>query len=179
MLASAVTNWLIPFLLVALSAVFAYLGSWVVKRQDVERAIAIEVDGILEQAQLLAADDNTWSQQTLRQIQRLTQTAAMRGRRLDDDDLDDRFMACGRFLLDAELAFRANQRYWTGAAVSNIRLGLDPFSRPSVLPWRRSAREGQRLFPTLDEYTKLMAHNKDEAPDVSLLAQWQADHGVR
>src|SRR5690349_14197679 len=87
MLAGIVTRWLIPFLLVAVAAVFAYLGGWVVKRQDVERTIAFDSDELLEQAQQAAADRDAWSEETLQQIRHLTQTAGMRARRLGDNDI--------------------------------------------------------------------------------------------
>jgi hypothetical protein len=180
MLASVVTQWLIPFLLVAVASVFAYLGGWVVKRQDVERTIAFDVDELLEQAQQAAADRDAWSEETLRQTRHLTQTAGMRARRLGDDDINDRFKTCGLFLMDATLAFRDNQRYWAGEAIANIRVGLDAFTAPpSLLPWRKPTNDRQRLFPTNADYAQLMQYDDHQVPDVLVLAQWQTAHGVR
>jgi hypothetical protein len=178
--ASHPSAWLIPLAVVVAAAIFAYLGGWAVKRQDVERTIAAEADVLLEEAQQLAADRDRWNEETLRRIKHLAQTAGMRARRLADADVDDRFNVCNLFLFDCLTALREGQRYWAEEAVSNVRLGLDAFtSPPSLWPWRVPAKRRQRIFPTKEEYTALMQYEDDQAPRVQLLAQWQTEHGVR
>jgi hypothetical protein len=178
--ASHASTWLIPFAVVIVAAIFGYLGGWFVKRQDVERTIAAEADDLLEEAQQLAADRNAWSEEALKRVRHLEQTAGMRARRLADNDVDDRFHVCNLFLFDCLTAFREGQRYWAEEAVSNVRLGLDAFtSSPSLWPWRIRVKKRQRTFPTKADYAALMQYDEDQAPRVQLLAQWQTEQGVR
>lgn len=167
--------------MVVAAAVFGYLGGWVVKRQEVERSIAAEVDELLEQAQLRAAEREAWSEEWLRQILQLVQTAKLRCRRLADEELADRFSVCELFALDALLAFRDGQRYWIGEAISNIRLGLDPYtSPPRLLPRLRPPRWRQRIFPSKDEYQQLIEYEgEQQVPRLENLAAWQRERGVR
>jgi hypothetical protein len=179
-LGATTSDWFVPFVVVVLAAVFAYVGGWVVKRQDVERSIASEADELLEEAQKLAADQQAWSPDQAQQIRRLASTAKLRTRRLNDNDLVDRYFACELFLDDCLLAFRPGQRYWAQEAVSNIRIGLDAYTKPPTLVPRRAAPASrQRIFPTKPEYTTLVTCGADQGPDVAKLAHWQTEHGVR
>lgn len=178
-LSSTATDWLVPFAVVVLTALFGYVGGWVIKRQDIERAIAAESDELLEEAQKLAGERVRWSEATLDDIKRLVGTAKMRSRRLPDDDLTDRYFAAELFLTDCALAFREGQRYWAEVAISNVRLALDSYTKPPRLLPRIGKDERQRIFPTKPEYTALLTYDDQNVPDVLKIANWQTAHGVR
>ena len=166
------TPWWVPLViglgLALVAAAASYTATWLFKKRDGEREIALRAVDLIDRAEKMASsDDRLDAEGGLTELELLLQHARVRAQPLGSDGLDERFWVALVHLNSMSSPYglmsspsgpedRSRARRWLYRAIANVREGLVPFlAPPRFLPHQR-AIELPRSFPTYDDYQEMI-----------------------
>jgi hypothetical protein len=167
--------WWIPVAIAALAAFGSYFATWVLKRRDVERDLALRCSELLNQASdLVRLPDEAYREAgDALAVRGFLNAARSVVFPLRDPDLDFRLLTAERFAF--ETAGWTVPRVWLGEAVENVRHGLVGYlAPPRFAPWRRGARRAKRTFPTYEAFEDVIVEDHYDVFD--WLGRWMSNY---
>src|SRR5437899_741092 len=98
----ATASWWFPLAVTGAAATTSYLATWLFKRRDVERELAMRSLALVDEAADLVQEEDSVFENAggYAEVKRLTAAIQIAVRPLQDPDLDYRALVAGRFVMD-------------------------------------------------------------------------------
>lgn len=175
---SSPDRWWLALVVAATAAAASYAATWLFKRRDVERELALRCLSLIDEASdtIRLGDEEYEAAGGGSTVKSLLRGARTGVRPLRDSELDYRVLVAERFAMDT-YGWRV-PRVWLEESIENVRLGLFGYlAPPRFAPWRKSASNAPRSFPPYDAYEA--AAIEDPYSIFDWLGTWMSEYERR